>query len=801
MRELNMNKSTCSDDYGVNHPLPSMTAKNPNFWKCLKRKFTTHDKKNKCCGDIAHDVEPKMKKSLPSKTKKISCLKRLKEPKMKKSLPSKTKKISCLKRLKRKFTTHDKKNKCCGDIAHDVEPNMKKSLPSKTKKISCLKRLKRKFTTLYKKNKCCGDIAHDVEPKMKKSLPFKTKKISCLKRLKRKFTTLYKKNKCCSDIAHDVNAERHVSNVSVDEEPLTGSSLHHGEDDKSPGSEGHEEYNCREVVVGVFPSECVTLIGDGDVEAVVSPETPLTPMSRKHGKLLTFLRSFMRFCPSKQRLPQRGIVRESVFGCDLGELLLNYRQDVPQVVQTCTEFIELHGVVCGIYRQCGVTSNIQRLRHEFDGERVPDLSHEPFLQDIHSVGSLCKLYFRLLPNPLLTNQLYTRFLEAVSVPSQEEKLMKIHDVIQQLPPPHYRTLEFLLRHLSSMASHSSITNMHYKNLAIVWAPNLLRSLAIKSSTFSRAYVLAEMRTQFEVVEFLLSNCHLLFSNTFSSVARPASGQSALPRPKSLMLSTNSAKIFSEQQQLSSNSKKGSSLRHGEDDKVAVSPNFQGSSLRHDEDDVSTSRDGRYCRPDLGEYEVQQMVFRKWEVISKIGEGSAGFVYKVKNVDSSEEVALKKAKHLDASLGLWREASIMKALNHPNISSLDSQFCFLWNLPERELWFPMKQMADAFEYLHSRNIVHRDIKPQNVLYSNKGIVKVIDFNIATPFIHGQKLYDVCGTPGYMAPEITGHGYEGPPVDVWALGILFMTLFVGLQFDGRNIIEVRIVYNGAIIMNVV
>uniref|UniRef100_UPI00358E3990 rho GTPase-activating protein 32-like n=1 Tax=Myxine glutinosa TaxID=7769 RepID=UPI00358E3990 len=296
--------------------------------------------------------------------------------------------------------------------------------------------------------------------------------------------------------------------------------------------------------VGLFPSECVRLIGDGDVEAVVSPEPPLTPVSRKHGKLRTFLRSFMRSRPSKQRLRQRGILRERVFGCDLGELLLNYRQDVPQVVQTCTEFIERHGVVDGIYRLSGVTSNIQRLRHEFDSERVPDLSHEPFLQDVHSVGSLCKLYFRELPNPLLTYQLYTRFSEAVSAPSHEEKLMKIHDVIQQLPPPHYRTLEFLLRHLSSMASHSSTTSMHSKNLAIVWAPNLLRSLAIESSAFSGASAFSEVRTQSVVVEFLLSNCHLLFSNTFSSVARPASGRSALPRPKSLMISTNSAKLLS-----------------------------------------------------------------------------------------------------------------------------------------------------------------------------------------------------------------------------------------------------------------
>lgn len=48
-------------------------------------------------------------------------------------------------------------------------------------------------------------------------------------------------------------------------------------------------------------------------------------------------------------------------------------------------------------------------RHEFDSEQIPDLSRDVFKQDIHSVGSLCKLYFRELPNPLLTYQLYDRF--------------------------------------------------------------------------------------------------------------------------------------------------------------------------------------------------------------------------------------------------------------------------------------------------------------------------------------------------------------------------------------------------------
>ncbi len=54
--------------------------------------------------------------------------------------------------------------------------------------------------------------------------------------------------------------------------------------------------------------------------------------------------------------------------------------------------------------------------------------------------------------------------------------MRIYDVIQQLPPPHYRTAKYLLRHLSRVAVFHKETNMHTKNLAIVWAPNLIRYL-------------------------------------------------------------------------------------------------------------------------------------------------------------------------------------------------------------------------------------------------------------------------------------------------------------------------------------
>lgn len=78
--------------------------------------------------------------------------------------------------------------------------------------------------------------------------------------------------------------------------------------------------------------------------------TPIKPVLRKHGKLITFFRSFILNRPSRRRLKQSGILKERVFGCDLGEHLLNSGNDVPMVLRCCAEFIEKNGIVDGIYR-------------------------------------------------------------------------------------------------------------------------------------------------------------------------------------------------------------------------------------------------------------------------------------------------------------------------------------------------------------------------------------------------------------------------------------------------------------------
>ncbi|XP_051256993.1 rho GTPase-activating protein 31 [Dicentrarchus labrax] len=227
---------------------------------------------------------------------------------------------------------------------------------------------------------------------------------------------------------------------------------------------------------------------------------------------------------TKQKTKKKG--SENAFGCDLIEHLQNSGQDVPQVLKKCAEFIEEHGIVDGIYRLSGVTSNIQRLRQEFSSEACPDLTKEVYLQDIHCVGSLCKLYFRELPNPLLTYELYSKFTEVVSVQGNHERLLHIQSVIKELPTPHFRTLEYLTKHLAHLATLSTQTNMHTRNLALVWAPNLLRSKDIESSSGNGDMAFQEVRIQQSVVEFILNHTEQIFSNDSKQI-KPKEGPSLM----------------------------------------------------------------------------------------------------------------------------------------------------------------------------------------------------------------------------------------------------------------------------------
>ncbi|XP_017580642.1 cGMP-dependent protein kinase 1 [Pygocentrus nattereri] len=87
------------------------------------------------------------------------------------------------------------------------------------------------------------------------------------------------------------------------------------------------------------------------------------------------------------------------------------------------------------------------------------------------------------------------------------------------------------------------------------------------------------------------------------------------------------------------------------------------------------------------------------------------------------------------------------------------------------------VVEAYAYLHKKNIMYRDLKPENLMLDSKGYVKLVDFGFAKELKRGQKTYSFCGTPEYMAPEIIqNHGHDFA-ADFWSLGVLVFELLVG------------------------
>ncbi|GBF88421.1 hypothetical protein Rsub_01133 [Raphidocelis subcapitata] len=100
------------------------------------------------------------------------------------------------------------------------------------------------------------------------------------------------------------------------------------------------------------------------------------------------------------------------------------------------------------------------------------------------------------------------------------------------------------------------------------------------------------------------------------------------------------------------------------------------------------------------------------------------------------------------------------------------------LGEAEAAAFLVQTVSALAYCHDSEVVHRDVKLENILLDGSGAIKVIDFGLAAFFTPGRRLRVHCGSPSYAAPEIVARrSYEGPPVDVWSLGVVLFAMVAG------------------------
>ncbi|XP_015272038.1 PREDICTED: serine/threonine-protein kinase 36 [Gekko japonicus] len=194
---------------------------------------------------------------------------------------------------------------------------------------------------------------------------------------------------------------------------------------------------------------------------------------------------------------------------------------------------------------------------------------------------------------------------------------------------------------------------------------------------------------------------------------------------------------------------------------------------------------------------------KYHVLEVIGEGSFGRVYKGRRKYSAQVVALKFIPKVGRSQkelkNLQREIEIMRGLHHPNIvQMLDSfetdkevvvvtdyaegeLFQILeddGNLPEEQVQDIASQLVSALYYLHSHRILHRDMKPQNILLGKGGVVKLCDFGFARAMsIHTMVLTSIKGTPLYMSPELVEEKPYDHTADLWSVGCILYELYVG------------------------
>lgn len=185
--------------------------------------------------------------------------------------------------------------------------------------------------------------------------------------------------------------------------------------------------------------------------------------------------------------------------------------------------------------------------------------------------------------------------------------------------------------------------------------------------------------------------------------------------------------------------------------------------------------------------------------SNLGEGTYGVVYKARDRNTNEIVALKRIRLEVEDEGIpstaLREISLLRELTHQNIVELkdcvqeDGRLYLVFEFLDKDLKKYMEscqgmlsaalvksylfQMCRGLAFCHARGVMHRDLKPQNLLVTRDGILKIADFGLARAFCPPiRPLTHEVVTLWYRPPEILmGSQSYAPPVDVWAIGTIF------------------------------
>ena len=210
-------------------------------------------------------------------------------------------------------------------------------------------------------------------------------------------------------------------------------------------------------------------------------------------------------------------------------------------------------------------------------------------------------------------------------------------------------------------------------------------------------------------------------------------------------------------------------------------------------------------------------YYEFKFIKPIKSGGFAKVYLGENVLNKKLVAIKKTDiknfSTDEIYNLTREGRLLSNLDHPNIIKVYCYYThenYLYNvmeyakggeltqyinttkdIPEEKIKSIFRQIYDAVKYIHNKNIIHRDLKTNNIVFldEEKTRVAIIDFGISSTFSGGDVLK--AGTLKYLPPEaFEGNERNSIKIDMWALGvILYILYFKAFPFDGKTSSEIK------------
>ncbi|MBZ3881106.1 Sperm motility kinase X [Sciurus carolinensis] len=188
------------------------------------------------------------------------------------------------------------------------------------------------------------------------------------------------------------------------------------------------------------------------------------------------------------------------------------------------------------------------------------------------------------------------------------------------------------------------------------------------------------------------------------------------------------------------------------------------------------------------------------VLRPIGEGSFSQVVLARHLLTGVKVAVKVVPKTEGHEPVLREREWLMSLEHANVIQLFQVIETPRNmylvmeyaeggqlrlripreggLPEVKVRRAFREMVQVVHYCHQKGVAHLDLKPENFVVDARGHVKLIDFGLSTSIAPGQLLTGFRGTLLYLAPEIIQRkGFEGPPADVWSLGVTLYFMLTG------------------------